>query len=153
MGLLECASGASVWRGYDYYKQKKVKEYEFLEDTRIMGIVSGGQLYTTVVDIAHPRKSTCNCPHADGKRIVCKHMIATYFAAFPEKAEEFYEDVMRAQEEETERQEELEDELQNYISHMTKVQLQEALMDLLYSGPEWQFDRFIRDYLEERNLH
>lgn len=24
MGLLECASGASVWRGYDYYKEKKV---------------------------------------------------------------------------------------------------------------------------------
>ena len=25
MGLLECASGASVWRGYDYYNEKKVK--------------------------------------------------------------------------------------------------------------------------------
>lgn len=24
MGLLDCASGASVWRGYDYYKEKKV---------------------------------------------------------------------------------------------------------------------------------
>ena len=26
MGLLECASSASVWRGYDYYKQNKVKD-------------------------------------------------------------------------------------------------------------------------------
>ena len=25
MGLLECASGASVWRGYDYCNEKKVK--------------------------------------------------------------------------------------------------------------------------------
>lgn len=24
MGFLECASGASVWREYDYYKDKKV---------------------------------------------------------------------------------------------------------------------------------
>ena len=68
MGLLDCASGASVWRGYEYFEEKKVKAFDFLEDTRIMGTVSGSQLYTTIVDIAHPRKSTCNCPHADGRR-------------------------------------------------------------------------------------
>lgn len=62
MGLLDCASGASVWRGYEYFEEKKVKAFDFLEDTRIMGTVSGSQLYTTIVDIVHPRKSTCNCP-------------------------------------------------------------------------------------------
>ena len=28
MGLLECASGTSVWRGYDYFKEKKVVSIE-----------------------------------------------------------------------------------------------------------------------------
>ena len=31
MGLLECASGASVWRGYDYYKEKKVFDIEEID--------------------------------------------------------------------------------------------------------------------------
>lgn len=33
MGLLECASGASVWRGYDYYNEKRVNIIEKLSDT------------------------------------------------------------------------------------------------------------------------
>ena len=28
---------------------------------------------------------------------------------------------------------------------MKKSELQEALLRLLYEGPEWQYDRFIRD--------
>lgn len=34
----------------------------------------------------HPRKSKCNCPHADGRRVICKHMIALLFTASPEAA-------------------------------------------------------------------
>lgn len=34
----------------------------------------------------HPRKSICNCPHADGRRVICKHMIALLFTASPEAA-------------------------------------------------------------------
>ena len=33
----------------------------------------------------HPRKSKCN-PHADGRRVICKHMIALLFTASPEAA-------------------------------------------------------------------
>ncbi len=38
MGVLECASGASTWRGYDYYKEKKVLSIKQSEDG---GILSG----------------------------------------------------------------------------------------------------------------
>ena len=148
MGLLDCASGASVWRGYEYFEEKKVKAFDFLEDTRIMGTVSGSQLYTTIVDIAHPRKSTCNCPHADGHRVICKHMVATYFTAFPEAAKQFCDEVVAAREEEEKYRENIESELLHHIRHMKKAELEQALIDLLFSGPEWQFDRFIRDYLD-----
>lgn len=92
MGLLECASGASVWRGYDYYNEKKVKNLTETDagmfTANVMGTAS--EPYVVEIDVAHPRKSTCNCPHADGKRIVCKHMVATYFTAYPEEAVRFY---------------------------------------------------------------
>lgn len=31
MGILECASGASVWRGYAYCKQRKVTNLEEID--------------------------------------------------------------------------------------------------------------------------
>ena len=37
--------------------------------------------------IKHPRKSKCNCPFAEGRRVVCKHMIALYFTIEPQAAE------------------------------------------------------------------
>jgi hypothetical protein len=32
MGLVDIASGASVWRGYDYYEDRKVVVYEKIND-------------------------------------------------------------------------------------------------------------------------
>lgn len=69
MGLLECASAASVWRGRDYYEDKKVKNLTEISDgiftADVIGTVS--EPYNVNLDAVHPRKSTCNCPHADGK--------------------------------------------------------------------------------------
>ncbi len=69
MGLIDCASGNSLWRGYDYYKEKKVKAFVPTSDTTFRGIVGGshGESYSVNIDIEHPRKSSCNCPFADGK--------------------------------------------------------------------------------------
>lgn len=38
-----------------------------------------------IVDIKHPKRSTCTCPFAEGRSVVCKHMVALYCEAFPEK--------------------------------------------------------------------
>lgn len=51
-------------------------------------------------------------------------------------------------EEEEEREAELDDMLQKYIKKLSKSELQEALLQLLYDGPDWQFDRFVNDYIE-----
>ena len=102
--------------------------------------------YVVEIDVAHPRKSTCNCPHADGKRIVCKHMVATYFTAYPEEAVRFYREYLKAQEEAEQYEEELYDRVQEYVGHMKRNELQQALLELLFDGPEWQFERFVRDH-------
>ena len=99
MGLLECASGAAVWRGYDYYKEKKIKTLEEIGDNIYSATVTGSsnERYSVELHVGHPRKSKCNCPHADGKRVICKHIVAAYFTAFPEEAEKFYTEAMAYQ--------------------------------------------------------
>jgi len=150
MGLLELASSASAWRGYEYFKNKYVITRVKQSDTEIIGTVHGSNQnhYDVFIDLEHPRRSKCNCPHADGKRIICKHMVALYFSVFPEKAQKYYDDVIAYEEEEEKRQEELERKLVNYVHKLKKSELEELLLRILYEGPEWQYDRFIRDYIE-----
>ena len=92
MGILECASSASAWRGYEYFKWKKVAIIQKSDDSVFRASVSGNgnSPYSVEIDVAHPRKSKCNCPHADGRRIICKHMVALYFTAFPKEAKRPY---------------------------------------------------------------
>ena len=150
MSLVDLASSASAWRGYEYYIKGKVSECRPVEDGIFEGTVSGSgsAQYSVTIDIAHPRKSKCNCPHADGKRLVCKHMVALYFSAFPEEAKQYYDDIIRAEEEYEQEQEALADDVEAFVRSMKKSDLQEVLLQLLYDGPDWQFDRFVRDYLD-----
>ncbi len=78
--------------------------------------------------IDHPRKSKCNCPHADGKRIICKHIVATYFTLLPKEAERFYAEAMAYQEEEEKRQEEMSDKVIEYVGKMKKADLCQSLL-------------------------
>ena len=111
-----------------------------------MGIVRGseGTLYTTTIDLLHPRRSKCNCPHADGRRIICKHMIALFFTIHPDEAVQFYNDAVKAEEDAEEYENEVYEKVVKRIMHMKKAELQQALLDLLLTGPEWQYDRFVR---------
>lgn len=150
MGLLELASYKAVWRGYEYYEQKYVCAHIKESDTQIKGIVlgSGQKHYDVFIDLEHPRKSKCNCPLADGKRIICKHMIALYFSAFPNEAKQYYENVIKYQEEEERRQEELECKVVDYVHKLKKSELEQLCLQMLFDGPEWQYDKFIREYIE-----
>ncbi len=151
MSILSVASGQSAYRGYEYAQAKKVVYMEQNGEGVIRGTVSGsnGSVYDVIVDVNHPRKSQCNCPHAAGKRIVCKHMVAVYFTAFPAEAKKYIEELESYWEEEEQRQQEQEDRLIAYIHKMKKSDLQEALLQVLYEGPEWQYDRFTRDFVGE----
>ena len=149
MSILTVASGQSVYRGYEYSQSKKVLHMEHCGEGIIQAIVSGSGncTYDVIVDEAHPRKSQCTCPHAAGKRIVCKHMVAVYFTANPLEAKKYIEDLEAYWEEEEQRQEEQEDRLIKYVRGMKKSELQAALLQLLFDGPDWQYDRFIEENL------
>ena len=150
MGLLDLASYKSVWRGYEYFNAKNVITHIKQSDTQIKGMVrgSGQKHYEVFIDLEHPRKSKCNCPHADGKRIICKHMIALYFSSYPKEAKKYYDDVIKYQEEEEQRQEELENKVIDYVHKLKKSDLEQLLLQVLFDGPEWQYERFIHENIE-----
>ena len=146
MGLIESASNESYWRGYNYFKENKVEDLvktgEGFYSAKVRG--SSDEPYTVQLDVGHPHRSKCNCPHADGRRIICKHMVAVYLTVYPDEAERIYNEAMAYEEEQTRRSEELMRKVISHIKKMKKDELQEVLQALLLDGPEWQYDRFVR---------
>ena len=130
MGLLEIASGNSVWRGYDYYEASKVLEYERIDDRKYAGKVSGsnGEQYEVIIDIEHPKRSTCTCPHAESSRRVCKHKVALYFTIFPEEADRLLKEAEEWEAEEEKRREGEQKEIERYVKSLTKEELREQLL-------------------------
>lgn len=133
MGLIEIASGNSVWRGMDYYNAKKVISWDKTGAFIYRGIVSGsnGEKYEVSIDKEHPRKSKCNCPFADGRRVACKHMIALLFTAEPKQADDFIQMAEQYEEEEELREQEHLADVMKYVKSLSKAELQDHLYDAL----------------------
>lgn len=148
MSFLKSASFASICRGYEYFKENKVKAFEKIDETHYMGLVvgSGNNFYIATIDLKHPKKSKCDCPHAEGRLVICKHKVALYFAVFPDEAENFYKELLWCEEEAEQYEDMLREKVIRYVNHMKKAELQQALIDILFSGPEWQYDHFVRFY-------
>ena len=138
MGLLDLASGNSYFRGYYYFKEGRVKEYRQEGTKQYTGVVDGSESneYEVCLDLEHPKKSTCTCPHADGTRRVCKHKVALYFTLFPEEAEEA-ERLIREWEEEQERKEADEyNRIVEYVESLSEEQLKEELIEYMVRDKE-----------------
>lgn len=133
MSLIGVASADSVWRGMEYYEDKMVALWNEAADGTYDGVVEGsnGNSYVVHVDKIHPRKSTCTCPFADGRRVVCKHMIALYFTAEPKAAEDFKKRVENWEREEEERAKQHYADLRKYVNSLKKQELQMQLYDAL----------------------
>ena len=133
MSIRTLASGASAWRGYEYYRSKKVLSHSQTGGDEYTGQVAGNGLapYQVKINIAHPRQSKCNCPYADGRQVICKHMVALFFAAFPEEAEDYIEAVEEYEREEEQRMEKHYAALRSYVKSLSKKELQEKLFEAL----------------------
>ena len=148
MGIISLASGSSCWRGLDYFKDKKVIKLRKINGKEYISIVNGTKNYNVYLNLEHPRKSICDCPLAKGKRIICKHIVATYFSAFPEEAINFEEEQDRLQEKYEKEQEEEYNKAIKYLNKMSKQELIEELIHVFDYGPEWIYNDFIK-----RNLY
>ena len=144
MGIISLASGASCWRGLDYYKKNKIINLKKINDYEYTSTAIGTNNYNVYLDVSHPRRSTCNCPLANGKRIICKHIVATFFKVFPQEAINFEKEQERLQEEYDDYQAKLYNKTQSYIKSLTKKELIEELSYILDYAPDWVYNDFVR---------
>lgn len=156
MSIITVASGKSVWRGYDYFLQGKVVSVENTAEDQFEGIVSGsnGALYSVMINAKHVRKSHCNCPHATG-RVVCKHMVAMFFAVFPEEARKYKkwrESYEQELEEEQQRMENRESRIYEYVCSLSAEQAHDLILVLLNELPDWRLEDFVREYVDSDDV-
>ena len=144
MSVLTCASGSSCWRGLEYYKRNKILQIKKISDIEFKGVVSGIKEYEVYLNLKNARKSTCNCPLANGKMIMCKHIIATYFKAVPGSAKAFEDEQNRLEKEYDEYQENEYQNVIKFINKMTKKELIDELVQIFDYAPEWVYDDFVR---------
>lgn len=144
MGIISIASGSSCWRGLDYYKRNKIKNIKQIGDEEYNSIAIGSNEYNVYLNLKNPRKSTCNCPLANGKRIICKHIVATYFTVVPNSANEFEEEQEKLQEEYEKYEENQYKNAIRFINKLSKKELEEELIHIFDYAPEWVYDDFIK---------
>ena len=151
MSIFTSASGKSVYRGYDYFLNNKVSNLVKISDIEYEALVQGSEEkpYKVHLNINKPKTSVCDCPFANGRRI-CKHMMAVYFTAFPYEAEDYKRQLEEYEAEEEQREQEFEklcDNVINTVHSMPKDALRQALLQCLFEGPGWQFERFVDEWL------
>lgn len=140
MALIDLASSNSLWRGIDYYQSNKVKEIEKINDNEYKSIVSGSSDYNVFINLNHPRKSTCSCPFAEGRRVICKHMVATYFKIYPEEAKRLIDEQVAYEMEEEQLYEEHYNEVKEYVDSLTEEEAKAMLIERLID--EWYDDNW-----------
>ncbi|MDF2532755.1 MAG: zinc finger protein [Clostridia bacterium] len=144
MSILSIASNASVWRGYEYYEGKRILSWKQTGEHGFEGEVAGSEKepYHVMIDTEHPKKSTCSCPHAEGKKIVCKHKIALFFAAFPKEADRYIAEIEEYEREEEVREQERYDQIVKYVKSLSKEELRIALINVLVEAEERDSHRY-----------
>ncbi|MBO1197785.1 SWIM zinc finger family protein [Staphylococcus simiae] len=152
MGILDVASYRSVVRGFNYFNEdcvitlKRLADYQF--DADVKG--SHNKIYRIHLDADHPRKSNCNCPHANGRRVVCKHIVATFFSSFPSEAQAYQQKIDAEIEDYEEREDLWINDLKEQVNNMSEQEVRQAYLTSLIEqremahlyGLEEEFDDF-----------
>lgn len=146
MAFYDSASGASLWCRYDCFIAGKVSECYPIGEHGFEGRASGseGAEYRVRIDVDHPRKSTCDCPFAKDRAVVCKHKIALYFEALPGSVDAFLRD-MEEREREYREWEKKEAEARRrrivaYVNGLTAKEARAQLIEYLIAEEEGAYD-------------
>lgn len=74
-------------------------------------------------------------------------MIALYFSAFPNEAIQYKKDIDEYEKQEEEYYDELEERVIKYVKSLSKAELQQEFLEILFDGSEWVFDRFVDEHI------
>ena len=131
MSFYDSASRNSYWRGVDYYESDYVTSLRQIDNETWASEVQGNNnnVYNVEININHPRKSKCTCPFADGRRVVCKHMVATYFKVFPDEAKEVIRERDEYEREQEMYEDEIYDKVTEYVDSLSEDEVRASLME------------------------
>lgn len=141
MSILSIAKYSIIWRGYGYFESKKVLSWNKINGDVFEGEVAGScpEPYHVTIDTKHPKKSVCNCPYAEGARIVCKHKVALFFTVFPEEAAQYIAQINASEEEEERQAQERYDQIVQYVESLSLKELRAALINALLDEEEYDY--------------
>lgn len=76
-------------------------------------------------------------------------MVALYFKAFPEEASDYIRKIEEAESEREEFFEELPDRIEAYVRGLSKFELQELALSLIYNLSEYELEEFALYHLDD----
>ena len=77
----------SIWAMENVYCRNAI----FFTNGKVRG--SNDAVYDVTIDTVHSKKSVCNCPFIEGRRVIRKHMVALNLVIFPEKEQQMMDDL------------------------------------------------------------
>ena len=86
----------------------------------------------------YPRKSTCDCPLANGKKIICKHIVAVSLCLDASEADRFKNEKTIYASEEEERRAKKYDKYMGFAKTMSPRELREAYVELMIELDEYR---------------
>lgn len=151
MSYIDSAAYWSKVNGFDYYENGCVISIEKISDDEYHAKVKGSKdnIYNIIYYPDFPKKSTCDCPRANGKKVVCKHKVAVFYALNPQEAEivkKEREEIISIQEElERQFEERHRERLKNateYVESLTFEQMKSLLIGYMVSEMEENEERY-----------
>ena len=77
----------SIWAMENVYCRNAI----FFTNGKVRG--SNDAVYDVTIDTVHSKKSVCNCPFVEGRRVIRKHMVALNLGIFPEKEQQMMDNL------------------------------------------------------------
>lgn len=138
MNRLINASDRCIRQGYEYYSNGRVLEIGISSENEQMARVAGGEnrVYFVKINPTYMRRSTCNCMGAKFRPVICKHMVATFFAFFPDTAKEYTRNAYKYDVQRAEYQRQHREFLKRYVSNMSEDEVRRELVRCLYEMDE-----------------
>ncbi len=154
MKFFEYAAPKQRKRGIKYYREGKVRSVEKTSQSVVRGTIRGKDAHYRVrLDLLIPAQSTCSCPYVKKNGDMCKHMVALYFAAFPEellqKEQTEQPGKDRLREEKIRKRTEAEELVTARVDEMNDLQLKVALRDVVLRGGKQAINLFLKNYVHQ----
>ena len=86
--IKEVARDITYNKGLEYYVFKRVTDLKEISPNEFEAKIKGTETYDVYLNVSDLNASTCTCPFHAREKIICKHIVATFLAAFPESAKE-----------------------------------------------------------------